>query len=267
MAPGNRKKLPQRNAGSVGSIHDVYARALRLSSGAPAQEIPEIPSASEVHEAADEGERTQPSPSTDRPASADSRVKLFTWDFNQCDQKRCTGRKLLRMKLIQPLKIGQSFAGVVLSPFGRSKLSLEDLELVRTRGLAVIDCSWNKVDTVNQGQLSVKHARLLPFLIAANPTHYGRPFELSCVEALAAALQILGMVNEATRILAPFGWGRNFLEINASNLELYGTQGHTSADMEALEQRFLSGVAAENEERRAARRQLDYQDIGAEAPT
>ncbi|GIX60771.1 RNase L inhibitor protein-like protein [Babesia caballi] len=159
MAPGGRKRPVRRPAGPSSSIHDVYARAMQLASDGPEAEIPavqEVPTASvESATKADEDVESSESPLRSAPVPADARVKLFMWDFNQCDQKRCTGRKLLRMGLIRPLRIGQAFAGVVLSPFGREKLSLEDAELVRTRGLAVIDCSWNKVESINKGQLSV----------------------------------------------------------------------------------------------------------------
>lgn len=56
-------------------------------------------------------------------------------------------------------------------------------------------------------------------MLATNPTNYGKPWKLNCVEALAAAFYITGYDEYAEQLLAPFGWAESFYKINRCVVE------------------------------------------------
>lgn len=147
--------------------------------------------------------------------------RVAMWDVGQCDPKRCTGRKLARFDMIETLRLGARFNGIILSPMGTKCVSLEDRDLIEQHGLAVIDCSWAKLDETPFSKMKGSNPRLLPFFLASNNVNYGKPCQLSCAEALAAALLIAGYPKESRHLLSKFKWGEGFFEINKEIIDVY----------------------------------------------
>jgi len=148
-------------------------------------------------------------------------IRLAMWDFNQCDAAKCTGRKLARLGYVTSLKLSQRFGGIILTPNAKDCLAPCDKEIIESKGIAVVDCSWHQLDSTPLHKIKGGHPRLLPYLVAANPVNYGKPFQLSCVEALAAALRIAGLKDESVEILSKFKWGHGFLSLNDELLNSY----------------------------------------------
>lgn len=162
----------------------------------------------------DEGEDGERAPK--RPG-----FKAAAWDLGHCDAKRCSGKRLMRLGMMRELHVGQKFAGVVVSPKAKKTVSPQDRELLEQYGAAVVEASWNRIDEVPFSRIGGKCERLLPYLVAANQTNYGRPWRLNCVEALAACYAICGHLEWAEEILSSFSYGEAFLEMNAALLKRY----------------------------------------------
>ncbi|KAH9879869.1 hypothetical protein J1614_001893 [Plenodomus biglobosus] len=164
----------------------------------------------------DGNEDTNDGPRPEKPA-----YKAACWDLGHCDAKRCSGKRLMRLGMMRELHVGQKFAGVVVSPKARKILSPQDKPIMEQYGAAVVEASWKRIDEVPFGRIGGKCERLLPYLVAANPTNYGKPWRLNCVEALAACYYICGHPEWAESILSTFSYGRAFLDINAALLKRY----------------------------------------------
>lgn len=171
--------------------------------------------------------------------------RLAMWDVGQCDPKRCTGRKLSRFDMIETLKLGSRFSGIILSPMGTKCVSPEDKELIDQHGIAVIDCSWAKLDQTPFSKMKGNHPRLLPFFLASNNVNYGKPCQLSCAEALAAALLITGYNQESRQLLSKFKWGPSFFDINEELIDTY-LKCKTSGEIITAQSEYLEKCKTDN---------------------
>ncbi len=145
-------------------------------------------------------------------------IPLLAYRDNTCDPRKCSVKKLARSGLVRILpRIRDIPRGtILLDPTAERALSPADGP---ARSVTVLDCSWEVLDT--SAIQRFRRRRALPFLLAANPVNFGKPFKLSSLEAFAAALFILGERGQAERILSIYTWGHRFLEVNREPLERY----------------------------------------------
>ncbi len=166
-------------------------------------------------------------------------IRLYVFEFQQDDPRKCTASKLSRFNLARSSrpKDLRTFRGIVLNPFSKVTLSREDAESMTRHGLGAPDCSWKKAEDVFK-KLRPKVPRRLPLTVAANPVNYGRLGQLSTVEAFATALVVMGYIDQAEKIMSKFKWGPNFLVLNREPLEEYG-KARNDGEMRKAEELFF----------------------------
>lgn len=183
-------------------------------------------------------------------------VPLAMWDFEQCDPRACSGKRLYKLNALRLLKLREPFHGVVLTPTATEILSPADRDVVLAHGVAVVDCSWRELDAVPWSSMRMGAPRLLPLLVAANPVNYGKPSKLNCAEALAATLAIVGLMEDAHNVLAYFVWGASFFDLNRDILKGYQAC-RDSREVTAFQEEFVANEVAES----AARRAIDVNEV------
>lgn len=167
-------------------------------------------------------------------------VPLIVYHADQDDPKKCTAKKLHRFgfALLQKNISRLPAHAVLLNPFAEKSLSCEDIQVARRYGLVALDCSWKTAEQVFGSLETRMTPRALPFMLAANPVNYGKPCQLSTLEAFAAALYILNEVTQATTILGIYTWGHRFLELNKEPLEEYRL-AHSSAEVIRIMNKYI----------------------------
>ena len=165
--------------------------------------------------------------------------KIFVYQMHQDDPRRCTSTKLIRFKLVKPIHYIRQIRrkSILLNPFAEDVLFSGDGPHVERFGLVAVDCSWKRAQEVFSKKIGGKSLRL-PTLLAANPINYGHPKKLSSVEALAAALYIIGSWADAERLLSIFKWGHSFIELNHEPLDEY-YRANSREDLERIEREYF----------------------------
>ena len=93
------------------------------------------------------------------------------------------------------------------------------------RGASIVglDCSWKHLESSMSSILNNTRLepRTLPLTLPANPVSWGKPGRLSTAEAMALCAAIMGRMEQAERMLRPFRFGQEFLELNAEPIAAY----------------------------------------------
>lgn len=152
-------------------------------------------------------------------------LPLLVYHVSQDDPKKNTARKLARFELVSLFdRVDRIPRGsLLLDPFAEQAMSPADSAVAHERGVVALDCSWKLAEQVFPDTRKRTVPRALPYLMAANPVNYGKAFQLSTAEALAASCAILGEKAQAEMLMSKFIWGPTFMTLNANPLNDYAS--------------------------------------------
>ncbi|KJP87236.1 hypothetical protein AK88_03153 [Plasmodium fragile] len=176
-----------------------------------------------------------------------SEIKLFMFDYNECQNQKCSCKKLYRFKKIKKAPINKKFKGIVLTPFCDKYFSINDKATMENFGLSVIDCSWKSLDLLKKAKFT--NQRKLPYIIAVNSINYGKPYKLSCLESLAFCLYVCGYNKQCTDILNIYKWSSSFVNLNGELLDMYKLC-NTHEEVKKVEDEFIQNSLNEKEKRK-----------------
>ena len=144
-------------------------------------------------------------------------MHLNVYMLKQDDPRKCSAAKLVKFGLAKPVMRTASHT-LILNPFSKKTLLKSDKKLAHS--ITGIDCSWNlAVPAFKKPFIGI--SRKLPPLLAGNPMNYSKLNKLSTVEALAAAVYIMGDFELMHTLLKKFKWGPTFFALNKNLLEDY----------------------------------------------
>ena len=145
--------------------------------------------------------------------------EIFYVYLNQDDPKKSTMKKLERYGLATHIPMNKIYNKLYLTPYSENFLLNSDKLFYEKTGIVVMDGSWNRINTIEN--IRAKNGRKLPLLLPVNPVNYGKPGKLSSLEALAAALYIMGYVDLSGEVVSKYSWAQNFIKTNIEPLNDY----------------------------------------------
>lgn len=175
-----------------------------------------------------------------------STIKVYVLTKGEDEPEKCTAERLIRSGLAKRIHRVNDIPpqAITLNPFAETYVKKTDRDMVMRWGIVAIDVSWKRGIRILK-ELRRGIQRVIPLLIAANPVNFGKPFRLSTVEALAAALYITGFEEEAVSMLSIFKWGLNFLKLNDELLKKY-REALSDDDIETVAKAYFRLELPEN---------------------
>ena len=174
-----------------------------------------------------------------RTGARDHSPRIYVLLLRQDDPRKCTAAKLVKLglatALFRPKQIPRN--ALVLDPFATCTLLPNDRQLSERYGIVAIDSSWEKASKAFTKRF-LGRGRQLPTLLASNPVNYAKFSKLSSLEALAAALYIVGFREQASELLHIFKWGETFLTLNREPLNAYA-KANSADDMFRAQSMFF----------------------------
>jgi len=169
-------------------------------------------------------------------------IPVYVVDLDQCDPKKCTGKRMEKFGLGREIPANKVPAGsIVLSASGNQCLSPADAKRAR-RGVVVLDLTWTNID--QEPHLKGVLLRRLPYLLAANPVNWGKPWHLNSAEAVLAALLIMGFDEQAELFMPRFNWAPEFVNLNRQLLEAYRA-AEGPEEVEKIQNDYIESIRKE----------------------
>jgi pre-rRNA-processing protein TSR3 len=167
-------------------------------------------------------------------------IRLYVYHTNEDDPRKCSAKKLEKFGYIKLEKQIRKtpMNTILLNPFAEKSISKEDLKLAKEIGILAVDCSWKNAENNFEYLDKRNNSRALPFVVAANPVNFGKPFKLTTLEAFATSLYIFDEVKKAVEILNLYKLGPHFLSLNKEPLEEY-RQAKTSKEIVEIMKKYV----------------------------
>ncbi len=169
-------------------------------------------------------------------------IPILVYDKDQCDPKKCTAKRMEKFGLAREVRLDRIPRGaLVLDPTADTMLSPADAKHAHL-GLVVLDLTWTHISELPR--IRAARGRCLPYLVAANPVNWGKPWRLNSAEAVLASLIIMGMDEQAELFMGRFNWALELVTLNKALFDEYRTAADAD-EVRSMSDSYVRSVAGD----------------------